>query len=206
MPLAANDIIQMTVGGLKDVQNVLNIFYFRCTTPASTGTAAENLSTLIDHLWDDAVGTWYSVWLNLMPNDYTLQFIRMQVVAPTRQAYVEELQVFDGFIDVDPIQTANLSWVFLKQSALAGRRGVGPTHMLVPSMQWAQNGNLTAVNQAERTALMTLVPQVVTVAAGGVYEPVIYHPGFSPNFTRITHCTQKNEIRTMSRRTVGRGI
>jgi len=206
MPLAVNDIIQMTVGGLKDEQNILNIFYFRCTTAASTGTPAENLLSLSEHLWDDAVGIWYNAWLNCMPDDYTLQFTRFQVVAPTRGAYSEQLQVYAGTIDVSPIETANLSWVFLKQSELAGRRGVGPTHMLLPSMLWAANGKLTSEGEAARAALRGVIPNVVTVAAGGVYEPVIYHPGFSPNWTRISHVTQKQEIRTMSRRTVGRGI
>jgi len=46
----------------------------------------------------------------------------------------------------------------------------------------------------------------VVVTAGGTYDPVIYHPGFSPNYSRITHCTIMPQVRTMSRRTVGRGI
>lgn len=206
MPLAVNDVIQMTVLGLKDVQACWNVFHFQVGTAPSTGTPAENIAALITHLWDNATGVWFDKWLACLPDDYTLRSVRGQRVAPTRLAYVETLIVAAGTCVNLPTELSNVTWVFTKQSELAGRRGVGDTHMLFPSPEWATNGELNATGQTERTALMNLIDDQVTVAAGGVYLPIIYHPNFSPNFTRITHTTQKQQIRTMRRRTVGRGI
>lgn len=206
MPIAVDSLIQTTVLGLKDQQNVLNVFWYRCTSAPSTGTVAENLEALILKLWEVDLGTMEPLWTAVMPDDYTLNAIRAQVIKPVRTAYVEKLIVDLGDLVADQIQTANLSWVFVKQSDAAGRRGKGTTHMLLPVSTWMSNGSLTGVGSADREALIAAIPQIVTVAAGGTYEPIIYHPDFSPAFSRITHCTIKSEIRTMSRRTVGRGI
>jgi len=206
MPLAVSDIVRVTVGGEKDGQSILNIFDFQVTTAPSTGTPAENIGTLLDHLWNSTTGTWHDTWLACLPDDYLLRLVRGQRIAPTRSAYVENLIVSPGAIAADQMQTANLAWVFIKQTELAGRRGRGTTHMLLPATNWMLNGNLDVNGAAERALLVNLVDDQVTVAAGGVYVPVIFHPNFSPNFSRVTHATEKTEIRTMRRRTVGRGI
>jgi len=206
MPIAVNDIIQTTVVGRKDGQEILNMFYYRCTVAPSTGTPAENLSALLAHLWEVDAGVLEPSWLNCLPDDYNLRMVRGQVVAPARSAYVEYLVVDNGEINGNQLDTANLAWVFVKQTELAGRRGRGVTHMLLPATTWFANGELAAEGAGERTTLVNTIPLTVVVVAGGTYEPVIYHPGFSPAFSRITHCTIKQEVRTMSRRTVGRGI
>lgn len=206
MPLAVNDVLEMTVGGIKDGNTILNIFHFQCTVAPSTGSPAENVNAFITHLWDDPGGLWFDEWLAVMPTDWTFRFVRCQRVAPTRLAYVEVAQAVAGLAASPAIPTANLAWVFVKQSELAGRRGVGPVHMLLPSADWMTDGELNLTEQDSRTDLMNLMPNTIVVTAGGTYAPIIYHPGFSPNFTRITHVTQKQQIRTMRRRTVGRGI
>jgi len=206
MPLAVSDIVRVTVGGEKDGQSILNIFDFQVTTAPSTGTPGENIEALLQHLWNSTTGTWHDTWLACLPDDYLLRLVRGQRIAPTRSAYVENLIVSPGTIAADQMQTANLTWVFIKQTELAGRRGRGTTHMLLPATTWMLNGNLDTNGAAERDLLVNLVDDQVTVAAGGVYVPVIFHPNFSPNFSRITHATEKTEIRTMRRRTVGRGI
>jgi len=206
MPLAVSDIVRITVGGEKDGQSILNIFDFQVTTAPSTGSPAENIEALLLHLWDNTAGIWHAAWMEVMPDDYLLRFVRGQRIAPTRSAYVEKLIVATGAINSDQMQTANLAWVFVKQTELAGRRGRGNTHMLLPASTWMLNGFLDTNGAAERASLVSLIDDQVTVAAGGVYVPVIFHPNFSPNFSRITHATIKQEIRTMRRRTVGRGI
>jgi len=206
MPLAVNDIVQMTVFGEKDGQTILNVFHFRCTIAPSTGTPADNLTNFINELWEIDVGAWEIAWTAVHPVDYNLRGVRAQKVNAPRGAYVEQLLIDNGEIAVNPTQTANLTWVFVKQSEFAGRRGKGTTHMLLPSYDWMENGSLTIEGGTARLDLTGLVPNTVVLTSGGTYEPVIYHPNFSPNFHRITHCTTKQEIRTMRRRTVGRGI
>lgn len=206
MPVAANDIIQLTVEGRKDGQAILNMFCYRVAAAPSSGTVSDNITALIAQLWDDPLGTWFTPWLNIMPDDYTLRAVRGQRLAPTRSAYVEVLIQTVGNIAEDPIQTANMSWVFIKQSETAGRWAQSPTHMLLPSMGWASNGELTVGAATERAVFLALVPAVVAPGDGGSYEPVIFNPGRVPNFVRITHVTSKQEIRVMRRRTVGLGI
>lgn len=206
MPLAVSDIIQITAFGLKDLQNVLNTWHFRCITAPSTGTEAANLFDLADHLFDDPGGVYFDEFLACMPDDYTLQSVRAQRVAPTRTAYAEALVVTAGTNVQIPIDSANLTWVLIKQSAMPGRRGKGTQHLLLPSHEWMTNGLLNANGGAVRTAYANLLSAVQSPPFGGVYQPVIYHPNFSPNFSDITHVTIKQEIRTMRRRTVGRGI
>jgi hypothetical protein len=206
MPLSVNDIVQVTIGGLKDQQTVMNTVHFQCTTAASTGTPAENMASLLDHLWDNATGIWFDPWLALMPDDYTLQTVRAQRVAPTRSAYIEQLVVAAGTAVNVAAETANLTWVLVKQSELAGRRGKGTMHILLASPEHYTNGLLNVNGATPRLTWASLIDDQVTVTAGGVYVPVIFHPNFSPNFSRITHATIKQEVRTMRRRTVGRGI
>lgn len=206
MPVAANDIILLTVEGRKDGQAVLNMFSYRVAAAPSSGTVSDNITALIAELWDDPAGTWLTPWLNLMPDDYTLRAIKGQRLAPTRSAYVEVLKQTVGNIDADQIQTANMTWVFIKQSETAGRWAQAPTHMLLPANSWYTNGELNASASTERAVFLALVPAVVAPGDGGSYEPVIYNPGRIPNFVRISHVTTKQEVRVMRRRTVGLGI
>lgn len=206
MPLAVSDIIQVTAFGLKDLQNVLNTWHFRCITAPSTGTEAANLFALIDHIFDDPGGTYFDAYLALMPDDYTLQSVRAQRVTPNRTAYAERLVVTAGTGVGVAIDTSNMTWVVIKQSALAGRRGKGTQHLLLQSHEWMTNGLLNNNGAAARQTYADLLDNQQSPVPGGVYQPVIYHPNFSPNFSDITHATIKQEIRTMRRRTVGRGI
>lgn len=206
MPVAANDIIQLTVEGRKDAQAILNMFCYRVAAAPSSGTVADNIDALIAELWDDPGGTWIAPWLNMMPLDYTLRAVRGQRLAPTRSAYVEELIQTVGLIEGNLLETANLSWVFIKQSETAGRWAQSPTHMLMPSQDWFTNGELNAFGAAARATFLALVPQIVAPGDGGSYEPVIFNPGRIPNFVKITHVTTKQEVRVMRRRTVGLGI
>jgi len=206
MPLAVNDIVQMTVEGRKDGQAILNVFYYRVTVAPSTGSVSDNITGLINHLWGVDTGVLEVLWTLVMPTDYTLQLARGQKISPTREAYVEVLLIDNGDIAVNPLDTANLAWVFVKQTEFAGRRGRGTTHMLLPTMDWVTNGELNAEGQAQRLALAAEVSNTQVPVSGGTFEPVLYHPGFSPNFHRITHGTVKQEVRVMRRRTVRVGI
>lgn len=206
MPLAVGSIIQVTVLQTKFAQKIMNVFHYRTTAAPSTGSEAENVRALINHLWLPPGGILAPSWQAINADNTFLDRVRGQQVAPTRLAYVEELIVSSGNIDANQLETQNLSWVFVKQSEFAGRRGRGTTHMLIAANDDLEDGLLSATRQAERTTFMELIDDTVTVGAGGTYEPVIYHPDFSPAFHRITHCTQKPEVRVMTRRTVGRGI
>jgi len=206
MPLAVNDIVQVTVEGRKDGQVLMNVFYYRVTAAPSTGTVADNITGFLNHLWAVDAGVLETLWTLVMPDDYTLQLARGQKIAPTREAYVEVLLVDGGDIDVNPIETANLAWVFVKQTEFAGRRGRGTTHMLLPTMDWVTNGELNNEGASQRVGIATEIANTQVPASGGTFEPVIYHPGFSPVAHRITHCTIKQEIRVMRRRTVRFGI
>ena len=206
MPLAVNDIIQVTSIGRKEGQTWLWILHYQCTTAPSTGTPAENIAALLSFLFTAPGGPIIDGWIACNSDDTSHDVARGQRVAPTRGAYVDFLTGYFGDIAANKVDVANLSWVFVKQSDTPGRRGRGTSHMLLPTWDWVTNGVLDSDGQGARNALMAVIDDQQAPGAGGVYVPVIYHPGFSPNFTRITHCTQKPEVRTMSRRTVGRGI
>lgn len=206
MPLAVNDIIQITSIGQKEGQTILWTLHYQCTTAPSTGTPAENIQALLSFLFTSPGGPISDAWLSVNNQTTSHDRVRGQKVAPTRGAYVEMLTGYFGDIVDNQVDTANLSWVFVKQSDTPGRRGRGTSHMLLPTWDWVTNGVLDSDGQGARDNLLQVIDDQQAPGAGGVYVPVIYHPGFSPNFTRITHCTQKPEVRTMSRRTVGRGI
>lgn len=202
MPLAVNDIVQVTLYGEKAGSRVLNVFHYQCTTAPSTGTPAENIQALLDHLWEIDTGVLQPLFTAVLPDNYVMRAVRGQRIAPTRTAYVEKLMIDTGDIDAEQLGTANLAWVIVKQSDTPGRRGKGTTHMLLPATSWMFQGELTNTGGADRQTLVNALDDQVTVAAGGVYVPVIYHPNFSPNFSRITHSTIMSEIRVMRRRTL----
>lgn len=206
MPVAANDIVTVTIDGRKDAQTILNMFHYRVAAAPSSGTVSDNIRALIDHLWDDPAGTWLTPFLTLMPDDYTLRAVRGQRVAPTRSSYIEKLIQAEGLVAFEPSQTSNLTWVFIKQSETAGRWAQSPTHMLLASTGWMSNGELNNVTGPERAVFMALVPQNVVPGDGSTWEPVIFNLGRVPNFVKITHVTERQEIRVMRRRTVRVGV
>jgi hypothetical protein len=203
---AVNDIIEMTVNQRKDGQSLQNVFHYRCTVTPSSGTERANLFSLIQFLWDVDTGFLEPLLTVCMPDDWILQSVRAQVVAPARHSYAEQLLVDNGDLSANLLDTPNLAWVIIKQSELAGRRGRGTTHFLVPTNDWITDGELNTTNAGNRADLANALDDHIVVPSGGEYDPVLYHPGFSPNYSTITHTTIKSEIRTMRRRTVGRGI
>jgi len=206
MPLAVNDIVQVTSIGKKEGQTILWVLHYKVTVAPSTGTPADNLAGLLHGLFDAPGGLLIDPWIACNSDDTSHDRARAQVVAPTRAAYVEILTGYFGDIGDNKVDTANLTWVFLKQTEFAGRRGRGACHMVLPTWDWVTNGELDSDGQGARTALLDAVDDVSSPASGGTFQPVIYHPGFSPNSHQITHCTQMPEVRTMRRRTVRVGI
>lgn len=206
MPLAVNDIVQVIPLQEKDNQVVLNVFYYRCRVAPSSGTVAENILSLLQHLWLVPTGLLWDKYADVMADSWTFRGARGQKIAPTREAYVEMPDIGGGTVDPAGLNVSNLAWVIVKQSELAGRRGKGTLHLNLSSSDWIDSGRLAAAGNAVRVALRDFLDDAVTPAGGGEYDPVIYHPGFSPNYSRITHCTIKDTIRVMRRRTVGQGI
>ena len=203
---AVNDIVEVTLNQRKAGQELMNVFHYKCTVTPSTGTLRGNLFSLGQFLWAVDVGLLSQLLTPCMPDDWTMQSYRAQVISPARTAYVEELLIDSGDIAANQLETANLAWVIVKQTDLAGRRGRGDTHFLLPASNWMDNGELAAEGGGARTDLRDALSTHIVVPSGGEYDPVIYHPGFSPSSSVITHCTIKNQVRVMRRRTVGLGI
>jgi len=206
MPISVNDILEMRLNGRCFGQRIMNVFHFQCSVAPSTGTVYNNLESFNLFVWDGPGSLWLTDWLALLPDTYLLSHVDTQIVAPNRSAFFRGTYNEVGSIAADQLQSCNDAWVFTKQSDIPGRRGRGDTHMLLPSNGWQAAGELSTTGQADRTAFMNLIPSNVVVTAGGTYAPVLFHRGFSPNFTRITHTTQQPTLRVMRRRTVGQGI
>jgi hypothetical protein len=207
MPIAVNDIIQVTLEADFWGSRILNTFHYRCLSAPPAGPTSGSLASLLAYLWDQATGIMSLKWGPVNNTSYFLRRAKGQVLTPIRSAYVNFDIGGTGAIVPDGLQVSNLSWVITRKTDLGGRAFRGNLHLVVPTAGWTTNsGFLSGANRVDREALRDQIPLQVSVPIGGQYEPVIFHRNLDPNYTRITTAVIQDEVRTMSRRTVGRGI
>jgi len=204
MPLALNDVLQVSLRGTLFGQRILNILHY------SVNVTALGITQL--QLDDIAVGLSAStgsvdvvgLMLATVTADYTMDSVRVQRVAPTRTIYSEALPGLPGTL-AGTANTANIACSLTKRGANAGRMGQGRFQLAgLPAAAWI-GGSLDVATYAGglsafRDALMTSFnpPNFAMVLAPCIYNPSAGTPHFQP----ISSILVKESARTMHRRTL----
>lgn len=138
---------------------------------------------------------------------YFLDFIRQQVVYPTR------FRGFDFTISANGTQPGdataqNVSAVLTKQVELSGRSKIGSIH--IGGLSAGDYGaGLIGVGLATRLATLKLklLSQIAQDQGPGICTPVLYHPlpNANPKFDYLTNLKIQETLRTNRTRNVGKG-
>lgn len=203
--VAANDQLLVSFRGTLISQRVINTFTFIAnpvTDPHAWDIAIDELHATIT-----GPGSLRELFLDCVPNNYTLDEIRYQVLRPIRLAQVIKPQVAQsGNVGASAL-VPNNAVVIERRGDLARRADVGAVHLPAPQDVLLVNGGL--ITPAYKTILQAFANQMKTSYAtnfgGVVLRPTVYHLNIATSITYVTQTVVQETARVMRRRTVGLG-
>ena len=211
---AIGDLILFTHRGQIFGQKVMNTFWFNVKTLNLVNTpTVETLCNQMFTTLGNATG-WLNTFLACCPSNYTLQQQWAQRVFPTRiMKEVNQLDL-DG-THANEAQTANVQAAIMRRTEVAQPGNIGGIRIIVPGGSEVQlDGLLTGAYKTILGGFAANMDNEWTIAAGTVIEPVLptRDPPIPPAKQGIINGSRDLDrvevmptVRTMSRRTVGRG-
>lgn len=208
-----NSIANLTFFANVNGQRVMNSFGYQCTLTGGVQPADSVTQAFFAAL---AYGDLEDAWRACVGTDVTLSEAWFQILFPAR---IRKTVLERNLAGTYPSTTnrQNTQACISRHGVTAARHANGGIHLVLPDNgamdTVATDGLLTA---AYKTILQTLATQMLsavnTVVGGSTYNwaPGIINPDpQNPvilSFTKIVQTNVQDEARTMSRRTVGRGI
>lgn len=208
MPIVAGDIVSISVFGRVYGQRIIMTRNYQVNTATSGGDTRTQLQAIGNQY--KSVGQVVEAYLGLMPEQYQGDVVRSQVIYPVRSSFVDVQMTNTGTIDTPEALNQSAAGITL-QTPKAGRSQRATIHIGPLPVDSVQSGTLTA---GYVTLLNTLgarfLTQLSTTGPGAVaMTPIIYHrngDGPLQKSDPVTGYSVNDELRTMRRRVVGRGI
>ena len=204
--LTVGDVVYVGLEGRMYGQRILNTFYYRCKEVTDAATRWGAYQDLVNAF--TVAGGLEELFLNCLSQDYALEFMRLQYVSPLRRIYRRFPRNVNGALLGDT-ETANLCMSIERRTDAVGRHGVGRLQLPgLPNNTTAAGmilpGHLATVN------LLAIFMQFDVLAGatfGQTWEPVLFSASqVGPDVVGpIVDAFPHPQVRTMSRRTVGRG-
>lgn len=207
-PLAMNDTLQITYKGHLYAQTIETVLHARVNGSFTGGATGEaQLVDLVAKL-SDPTFPFLLNYLGAAGNDFVMDYVRVQKVAPFRTIYVEEpIAAGGGFGSI--CATTNLAASIEKQSATVGRKGVGRLQFgPVPASEIIGgfiNSTYIAVQLTDLANTM-FGSFVGGPTYGGSFVWCLPANATTPGAYDIFNAFAYPTARTMHRRTVGLGI
>ena len=203
-PAAPGQIYLVSAVGTWHGQTIINTMHLRTASITVPGT--------VENIYDDihatlAAGTaLLPIFLTLCPPEYSLDALWVQLIQPTR--VVKKLyNVGLPGINLNSSTTANLQATVVRRGILANRKQQGAIRIPYPTLHPGDgNGN---VSNAYRVVMEALGDKLIGTLSGtnAEYEHVLFNKANSPSTQVLCESREaKLTVRTMRRRTVGRGI
>lgn len=206
MPLTVGDTVQISYSGRCFNQRILFTHNFRVSETTSSAPATE-ITLDIAEFFSDAANPLREKYLACLPPQYTLDEVRAQVLYPLRLPYASVPLGVPGE-GQDAAETTNLAACFTLHTALTGRDQIAVSHIGPISSVHAASGVWTA---SILGALIDLADECTNTyaitAALTTLVPVVLHKGANanPRYHDVVGFRIQQTVRTMRRRTVGRG-
>lgn len=206
MPLAANDVIELSFRGSLFGQRILNVMHYYVAAPG-TGTPEQQLLALVSDIQagTGSVAGLKSHFLDCIAIQYTLDSIRAQRVYPTRTVYQQVLSGDVGQWTTSDCQESNIAASILKRTLTPGRMGLGRMQMAGLATDAALQGMLNPANQAVPLAVWAadMLLNYVTSAPAVTFSPCLYNPtGAGLRFSPLVATVVEDTLRVMRRRTL----
>jgi len=207
-PIPNFAIAQVTTWATYENQIVLNVFHYRLERPGGIADGGTEIAALINkfelQVVLPAAGT---KWIDWLVADYTIDYIRGQVVYPGRFAYVQ-FNTGDVGLVAQPGCSSNLGVTVSLQSEVAGRGKTGSKHFTGVQATKLAGGvvdaGLAASVRDTMLAAGTSIP--CTEAGGGVWNFKIWNPANPEAPSEIVNYYTQPTARVMRRRTHHVGI
>jgi hypothetical protein len=205
MPLLAGSIIQATFRYTCAGQRLLNICHFVNDVdidgeiPAIQATMANYIGSSVS-----AVSPARKI-ISLLPENITLDFVRVQVIRDNRWAYTQKDVGLDGELTATPVP--NICVVLTKRTIDSDPDQVGAFHLPgVPADEMADGFVSLDFRTTVRDEMEFLVsPMTWSPGAPDIFPVILHPPLVVPDYTKVASIIVQPEVRVMVRRTVGRG-
>jgi len=203
-PLAVGDRVMVTFRGTLAQQHILSTFWYGVSAITGVVNQTDAFTALRASLV--AGGGLRPDYLACCPTNYTLDYIWIQNIRPTRWGKFTFGDNSPGTWAADA-PTANTSGVITRRGDLAIRKAVSTLHVPISSTADVMaDGLLTPAFKTPMTALAVEVIKSITTAGTVVtYFPVIDNGPGGADFQVITSAFVQETARVMRRRTVGLG-
>jgi len=209
MPVVAGDILSLSVYGRIFNQRILMVRNYQCAQ-SSTGADTRTQLLAIGAAYK-AVGGVVEKYLACLPDQYFCDLVRAQVVYPVRSTFADTQVSLSGTVSGEKALNQSAAAITL-QTAKAGRSQRATIHLgPLSDISIAEDG---AVTPGYVTLMNTLGAQLIqNVVSSGpgacTLTPIIYHRNGDGPLAKsdiVNAWTANDELRTMRRRVVGRGI
>lgn len=196
-------IYRYTIFGRLNGQRTMNSQDYRLEVlpaPLDVLSAGDAINTA----WD-APGGRLSAYLSCVPDNMTVEKVRVQVLAPVRAINKDYTKNVPG--TGPAANTPNLQQSIEKRGEKATRYAVGGMRLPLGSGAAAILDGVLTIGQ--KNALQAFADVLKNQIGDGValitFRPVVYNRSFIPNYTYVFTCVAQSTARTQHRRTVGLG-
>jgi len=206
MPLAVNEIVQLTYKGQYAGQRIMLVTNWKVVSNTSTDPLITDLNKVITLFKATGAADPLTKYLACLATNATITVVRAQVVRPSRSLFMEDYITQPG-TGAGSARTGNIASTVTRVSQAAGRKGVSTSHLgPIPDVS-SLAGSLEAAQIAANDAWATeFIADQVAGAAEILLTPVILHPvGALITSSTIVTYRLGATTRTMRRRTVGVG-
>lgn len=202
MPLPVGSKVQVTFVYSHFLQRLMNTTHWLIET-AGTSPQAQATQEIATYFGNVGLDSPMAKILRIVPNTVTVEAVRAQIISPNRYSYYEVTPFAVGLRGAS--STANIDVAITKRTDQSGRREVGSFYLPGIDPEDMAAGLIT---DAFKTDIITRMGwlkerQTMTVS-GATLAPIIYHR-LTGTASDITSYHVHDEVRVMTRRTVGRG-
>jgi len=195
--------------GSMNSQRIMNTFMYYTQSVSGTPRALDDY--YVDFLADTTFVQLKNSFLACLSQEYRLNYVRIQNVAPQRYVGLNVDFEEDGGLVAGNI-TQNVSVSITRQGVIADRHNNGGIRLVAPAYEtWINGGEITATYKALLDDLAdNMLLDIVTTSGGSniTARPCLYYfvPPSTDVFRPLFDTTVQNTVRTMHRRTKGIGI
>lgn len=205
-PIATNDVIALTFQCSQDLQTVMSVFHYQYIGPTTIADGAAALDTLLSNQFEP--GSLLDKYLLACNADLKVTNINAQLVAPGRFAKLSQLPAVgysQGRIAGTPLPSST-AVAITKRGDSANRHSVGTLHMGGVDSASVADSVLTEAGKLLYAAVAGTLYFNIQANVDESFRPIIFNRAGPTSSVRVTAATKQNNVRTMRRRVVGRGI
>lgn len=207
MPLAVNDIVQVSYRLTALAQKCLFFMNYKVISTDSTGTVLGDQQAISNKFATTTTPNLLFYYLRCLSANVTILAVRAQSVRPVRFATSETLVGTNGTYGGANVSTCNLAAVISRASQFAGRSQISNSHVGPISEGAYTTGLITSAYKTllSDLAAVMLADQFTTTPSIGLRPVILHKLGSTPFSDPVVSYKIGDSVRVMRRRTLGVG-